>query len=85
MASIISPSVNPDESPTFVLSGTTTTLSLYGTNRPLGSASIQRQAGSNFYEFGKLTNGQPVMNLTGTGTFKVVKDPSVNATGVDRD
>lgn len=74
-----------EASATFALSGTTTTLSLFGPTAPFGSASIARVVGAVDVPVGALTTDRPVMNLTGTGTFKVTKSVSTNATGVDRD
>lgn len=85
MALIINETKDPAQSGDFVLASASTTLSLSGATRPYSSAQVQRLVGANYVTIGELTDGNPARVLSATGTFRVVKGPSQNATGVDRD
>lgn len=86
MASILTPTVGQDQTGDFTLAaGASTTLSLYGSTRPFGAASVERLVAGNYISIGLLTDGVPLQILSATGTFRVSKGPSQNATGVDRD
>ncbi len=85
MTTILTPTTAADQTADFTLSGTSTTLCLYGAFRPYGSATIQRLVAGSYVDVGVLTDATPAQVLTATGTFRVIKGPSQKAVGVDRD
>lgn len=86
MALIINETQGAASSTDFTLAaGGAATLSLSGPVRPFGSAQVQKLIGANYITVGELTDGNPARVLSATGTFRVTKGPSQNATGVDRD
>jgi hypothetical protein len=85
MALIINETQGAASSTDFTLASASTTLSLSGPLRPFGSAQVQKLIGTNYVTIGELTDGNPARVLSATGTFRVTKGPSQNATGVDRD
>ena len=86
MAELLPVTTAAADSADFTISGTTTTLALNGTNRPFGTAMVQRKSSSGQYvTIGTLNDAQPAGVLAASGTYRVSKAGNTNAFGVDRD
>jgi len=86
MTQLIAPATTEQTSADFTLAAAETTLSLKGVTEPLGAAYIQiKSSDANYKTIKVLTNDEPACVLNATGTFRVFKPASTNATGVDRD
>ena len=51
---------------------------------PAATADVQIKSGLNYYTVGQLTYARPLQVLAATGVFRVVRNPSGTAFGVDQ-